>query len=283
MLLLLALACVDYAIADGEDVTAAAPGQPGGSGGGPGGGPGVPGGPGGVDTGGDTGGDTDAQGPGGPGGPGGEDTSSGPGGPGSDDTGSGPADTGADTEAPRPGSSADHPRSGDIGDWVITELMINPAAVSDSVGEWVELSNLSADWLTLEGHYLADDNLDRGLLTAAAAGLVVAPGSAAVLCAEADPGLNGGVTCAGVFEYTTFGDGFALANTGDEAALLAPDGVALDVVAYGDGFAATGASVGVSPDWATPVGNDDTDRWCAQTTPLSGGDSGTPGAVNTPC
>ena len=157
---------------------------------------------------------------------------------------------------PEPGADRDHPRAPRQGELVISELMIDPRDRPDSEGEWVELWNRGDAWVDLEGHLLADAGVDAFELGS----VVVEPGGFVVLCPE-------GSGCDGEYVYETWGGGFALSNTEDEVLLLAPDGALLDEVAYGEGFAIVGASVGVDPDEATVSLNDDLDHWCEQDNP----------------
>ncbi len=125
------------------------------------------------------------------------------------------------------------------------------------------------------------DNVE--VLAVASGSLVVSPGGYAVICAEDDYWDNGGVDCDGTFRYWTFGDGFAMSNTEDEAVLISPDGLILDVVAWNEGFAAVGSAMGVEAGAVSVDANDFLDRWCDQWSWLSFGDSGTPGELNDTC
>src|SRR5204862_354067 len=77
------------------------------------------------------------------------------------------------------------------GDVRITEVMVNPGTVSDTVGEWIELYDASASDIDLYGWVLYSD--DGGYLTITSS-LVVAAGGYVVLGVDADTTLNGGVT-----------------------------------------------------------------------------------------
>jgi hypothetical protein len=59
-----------------------------------------------------------------------------------------------------PGESSGTARVPSIGEVIITELMIDPDAVADQQGEWVEIQNNTVHWLDLTGHRLADGGLD---------------------------------------------------------------------------------------------------------------------------
>ncbi len=188
-------------------------------------------------------------------------------------------DTGTDTEdsATDTGSGSRTPTRGDL---VLSEVMCDPAAVADSLGEWVELANVSAHALDLTGLQLGDDNLD---LTTIIGAPTLAAGAFALLCADDSRAANGGVTCAATYKYGSSGGSFTLANAGDEVNLLAADGTPLDSMAYSTGFAKAGVSMGVAPGQLTPNGNDAVGAWCPQTARLSGGDSASPGEANAGC
>ncbi|MBT3220567.1 MAG: lamin tail domain-containing protein [Proteobacteria bacterium] len=174
----------------------------------------------------------------------------------------------------------DIPLLPEIGELVITELMIDPSSVSDGNGEWVELHNTSTATLDLFGCALGDMGVDGFVIEEVFPySLVIEPGGFAVVCADHDNATNGGVECQGAFLYQSFGGGFALSNVADEVILISNDGKYLDTVSYGEGFSRTGASMGTQVNTNTSS-NDNTDNWCKQADPLPGGDLGTPGRSN---
>jgi hypothetical protein len=167
---------------------------------------------------------------------------------------------------------------------VVTELMIHPESTDDAVGEWVEIRNVSGDWLSFAEHRLGDRGVDDVEVSPVSAGsLIVGPGEFLTICAEADYWDNGGVYCDGTFAYITFGGGFALSNTEDEVQVLGPSGMLIDEVRYGEGFSIEGEALGLKPELASALDNDRVDNWCGQTTFMSFGDAGTPGGQNDPC
>jgi hypothetical protein len=175
-------------------------------------------------------------------------------------------------------------RSPSVGEMVVTELMIHPEATDDAVGEWVEIRNVSGDWLSLAGHRLGDRGVDDVVVSPVSAGsLVVGPGEFLTICAEDDYWDNGGVYCDGTFDYATFGGGFALSNTEDEVQVLSSTGMLIDEVRYGEGFSVEGEAQGLRPELASASDNDRSDNWCGQTTFLPFGDEGTPGGQNDHC
>ncbi len=167
------------------------------------------------------------------------------------------------------------------GSVLITEFMKNPAAVSDTRGEWVELHNPTATMVDIEGWTLRDDGSNDTVVTAAApgAGVMIAPGGFVVLGRQADPALNGGV----VLDATL--TGFTLNNGADQIILEAPGGLPVDRVDYDD-LAwpdEAGASAALSPRFVGTSVAADGAAWCSGTAALPGGDLGSPGAPNADC
>jgi hypothetical protein len=162
--------------------------------------------------------------------------------------------------------------------------MIDPDAVYDKNGEWVELYNPTTDWLKIDGLKLADANIDEWEIEPfESKPIVVKPGGFAVICATADFFDNGGVDCLGEFYFFSLGKGFTMANEGDEVILLDGKNNTIDQVKYGSTFSEEGASLGVDPDYATASGNNTLSRWCSQWGSLAFGDSGSPGEKNDEC
>ncbi len=101
------------------------------------------------------------------------------------------------------------PEEAQPGDVVFSEMMINPEAVDDEIGEWIELYNTSDYTVDLAGYSFHDDDIDMWIL-----GTIVVPAQEyVVLCADTDPNVNGGVPCDAWFYRDWEGDGLALANT----------------------------------------------------------------------
>jgi hypothetical protein len=152
------------------------------------------------------------------------------------------------------------------------------------MGEWIELWNVSNDWLDLRNHRLADYGVDDTEIESIYSdSLIIPPEGYALLCASEELWDNGGVDCHGTFEYDTFGGGFSLSNTSDEVRLLRPTGSTIDSFSYGSGFAIEGKSMGVDPDDASLTGNNLESNWCDQWGFLLLGDEGNPGEQNDSC
>lgn len=167
------------------------------------------------------------------------------------------------------------------GDLVFSELMINPEAVEDEVGEWVELYNTSGSPIDVAGYTFRDDDTDAWVLEGP---ILVAAADYVVLCANVDPTLNGGIACDGVFFRDSTGNGLALANGPDEVVLTRPDGVDIDFLHYEELWYVPGFATGLDPSWLRSGDNDDVTHWCNAVTLLPGAvEPGTPGSQNDLC
>jgi len=169
----------------------------------------------------------------------------------------------------QPGGPFDFRIGGPI---VINEVMINPGAVPDTAGEYVELHNSGSAPVDIQGWTLRDDDFDSFTLPTGAP-IVVGAGAMFVIAANADPGLNGGFTVDRVWS------GFALANGGDEVVLLDGLGAEQDRLVYsGPPFTDT---VGRSLERVSPrLPTSDPLSWEAARTLFGAGDLGSPGGVN---
>ena len=164
-----------------------------------------------------------------------------------------------------------------IGELVVTEIMQNPAAVSDGDGEWIEIYNASGVDVDLDGLEVSDLGSDSFVVDTS---IVVAAGEYAVLAKNADAATNGGLPVD--FEY---GSGMTLGNSDDEV-VLSNSTTVLDTVAYDGGPAfpdPSGASMNLDPGATDELANDDGANWCEASNSYGDGDLGTPGAANDGC
>ena len=155
------------------------------------------------------------------------------------------------------------------GDLVITEIMVDPAAVADADGEWFEVINTSGLDANLDGLTLFD-----GVNSVTLAGTTfLHAGQVAVFGPEADPSLNGGVV------VTRATPSLSLADQWGEIALL-NGAVVIDIVAWDDGtsfpLAAGQSLVHTGLD---PLANDAGQHWTASDEAYGLGDFGTPGRI----
>ncbi len=165
------------------------------------------------------------------------------------------------------------------GELTITEVMPNPVAVGDAVGEWFEVYNNTTRDLDLNGLTIIDDGTDSFPIPASTP--LLAAGAYLVFGINADMGTNGGLAVD--IPYT----GINLANRADELVIIDANLVEIDRVAWDD-----------TAGWTIPAGatlnfggqfdvvsddNSDPQFWCAALTSYGAGDLGTPGAANDTC
>ena len=164
------------------------------------------------------------------------------------------------------------------GDIVVTEFMNDSGAVSDTVGEWLELYNSTGLDIDLNGWTLKDDGSDSHTFTTS---IIVPAGSYFVMGRGADSTVNGGVNL-----DHSYGDGvFSMANGADEIVLLSPSSVEIDRIVYGvGGFPDGGPGFSISLDPNQLAGDNNlAANWCLSTSVFGDGDSGTPGVENDAC
>jgi len=154
---------------------------------------------------------------------------------------------------------------------VINEVMINPAAVADSAGEYVELFNSGPSAIDVGGWVLRDDGANAYTLPP---GTSIAPGARLVIAASADPGANGG------FTPDLIWSGFALANAGDQVVLEDATAAEQDRLDY-TGTPFTGTSGRSLERVSFRLPTSDPLSWARATASLPAGDRGSPGEVNT--
>jgi hypothetical protein len=157
------------------------------------------------------------------------------------------------------------------GDLIVSEYMQNPAAVSDSQGEWLELFNTTSVARNLQGIVIHDQGTDTFTLPQ-----LTIPARGFLVCGvDGNPALNGGAN----IDYVWPSGSFFLGNSGDEIALRSPLGLILDQVVYDNGATfpdPNGASVERRDLSALPVAS----NFGVSTTVFGAGDKGTPGASN---
>ena len=159
------------------------------------------------------------------------------------------------------------------GPMVINEVMINPSAVTDANGEYVELYNSGATPVDLAGWTIRDDGGDSFTIPTAQP-VLVAAGGIFVLAAQASPAVNGGFTPD--LTWTNF----FLSNGGDEVVLVDPGNAEQDRLVYtGTPFT---DSVGESVERVSPrLPTSASLSWTQARSAFGLGDRGTPGTINT--
>jgi hypothetical protein len=153
---------------------------------------------------------------------------------------------------------------------VISEFMVNPSAVSDTAGEWVEIANTSNAPLPLDGCRLLRDGsgftIEDGLIVPANGFLTLANG--------ATPGFTPGYVYSGMTLPNSAGFTLTL-----ECAGTAVDAITIDPSTWP---LASGISAALDVSALSSTKNDAASAWCLSTKSY-GVDFGTPGSANDAC
>jgi hypothetical protein len=167
-----------------------------------------------------------------------------------------------------------------LGTLLVTEVMNNPATVSDANGEWFELHNTGWVDVDIEGWQISDLGSDSFTV----GGSLVVPAFDYIVLTRNVEAVNGGVTP----DYV-YGSAMALSNGEDEIVLTDPTGFVSVNFAYDEaaGWPNTnGESMAfdgnLAPDATSVAGPG---NWCPATMPwpTSDGDNGSPAMFNDPC
>lgn len=160
------------------------------------------------------------------------------------------------------------------GELIITEIMANPEAVSDTNGEWFEIWNATDHDLMLNGLIIRDAGSNKHTMTSDGK-LIIAPGQYWILARNTDTMTNGRVDA----DYCI--RNFTLNNTSDQVIICLPNETVIDQVIYTTGWpTSSGASMELHPDHLNFTDNDLSQNWFAATMVFGSGDRGTPGRAN---
>jgi hypothetical protein len=166
------------------------------------------------------------------------------------------------------------------GDLLITEIMYNPAVISDAEGEWIEIYNNSvSDYNLLNVVLVRESNDDRHTI---GSDVIIAPGGFAVLART--------LTATDNVDYV-YGSSISLPNTGEELQLYTygtdgTDGELICRVDYGAANFNTGlsgVSIQLDPSITDAAEAMDGLNWCESTASYSADNLGTPGIINSVC
>lgn len=167
----------------------------------------------------------------------------------------------------------------DYGDLLITEIMYNPAALSDSDGEWIEIYNNSARPVNLQNLVVARDDANSHSITDS---IELSPGTFFVLMRA-----DSATMAARSYIY---GSDISLSNTGavlsiyNEGSETGPGSLIFSVDYGAAGFPdGSGASISLNPDKMNASDALSGTSWCTSTSPFTTGDLGTPGVANDIC
>jgi hypothetical protein len=153
---------------------------------------------------------------------------------------------------------------------LISELMIDPKAVSDAEGEWLELHNPGSEALNVQGCVLGDGSERPQPLEDR---LLVPPGAFVTIARSEHAGFAPTVVAA-----------FSLKN-GADVLSLSCDGVSIDRVAYDEASGypiSPGVAMSLDGRSLDAVRNDVAAAWCPAIEAYAT-DLGSPGEKNPPC
>lgn len=159
---------------------------------------------------------------------------------------------------------------------IISEIMINPDAVSDADGEWFEVYNTSStNTYNLEGATISNNSQEFQITQE----LLINPNSFLVFGRNDDISTNGGITVD--YQYPLF----PLPNSVPDKIKLSKNSITIFDYAYAASFYAnsSGKSINLKPDVMTIEGMNNLSNWCTSTNQLNSGDFGTPKTINTDC
>lgn len=183
----------------------------------------------------------------------------------------------AELVTPTPTAIPSVVNSVDPGTVFVTEMMPNPAAVSDTNGEWFEIYNSRTDvTVDINGWIIRDLGTNIHVIDNGGP-LLVPPQGFLVLGRNADSLANGGVEVD--YQYSSF----ILGNTDDEIQLIDVAATIVDTLVYTTSIVFDGSSASLSPTAFDAILNDDMASWCPSTSLLPSGDRGTPGGANDSC
>nr|MBC8321950.1 lamin tail domain-containing protein [Candidatus Neomarinimicrobiota bacterium] len=154
-------------------------------------------------------------------------------------------------------------------DIVVTEVMVNPSAVSDSYGEWFEIYNNELMSIDINGWQITDSDNDLHTISIPADHFYISPDEYMVFGRNADSTINGGYTAD--YEYSSF----QLSNSEDEIKIIDGDGLIVDEVEYNSTFPySSGASMYLKN---FNFDNNIDTSWTMSEIEYGAGDFGTPG------
>ena len=189
------------------------------------------------------------------------------------------------------------------GQVIITEIMVNPKAVGDEAGEWVELYNPGELVVDINGWVLRDTQTNKFFIKSPKP-VWIPPGSYFVLGGSTDKTLNGGANIQYGWVVPPNPSPMVLSNTAQDDVIVEWNGQIIDQVTFSPkGFVCSlpnppancqsigfpvleGKSMQLDPGAYDAIKNDDYKNWCegqdAFGDPLAG-DLGSPGQANPPC
>ncbi|SDX64301.1 Por secretion system C-terminal sorting domain-containing protein [Lutibacter oricola] len=159
------------------------------------------------------------------------------------------------------------------GDIIISEMMNNPAAVSDSNGEYFELFNTTNASIDIGGWIIEDGNSSETI----SGTLLIPPLGYVVLAKNSDTAANGGVVAD--YDYTST---ITLTNSNGTLILRNSSNVVIDRVDFDDTTfpIVSGKSMELSQSSLDHISNNSGANWALATLEIvAGGDLGSPGSA----
>ena len=152
---------------------------------------------------------------------------------------------------------------------MISEIMINPAAVSDSYGEWFEIVNTTDSIINIDGWSIKDSNGDMHTIGIEDEIISIDAGQFFVLARNNNLSLNGGLNVDYVY------GNFSLSNSEDQIIIMDSSGAIIDEVYYESSWPfSSGVSMEVQD---ANIDNSLISNWFSSTLIYGSGDYGTPG------
>lgn len=165
------------------------------------------------------------------------------------------------------------------GEILITEIMYDPSALSDTEGEWFEIYNNSGRTLNLQNLVLTRDDVNRHVITES----IELPPAGYYVFQRTDQ-------ATGATNSYVYGSAITLSNTGATLAVFneGPEsnpGSLIFSVNYGESNfpSGSGSSIVLDPLSLNPTSALSGSFWCVSSSSYSTGDLGTPASVNDAC
>ncbi len=165
-----------------------------------------------------------------------------------------------------------------FGDLLITEIMYNPSAISDTEGEWFEIYNASSQSVDIFQLVIKKGTVVQHIVTEH---ILVEPHQYLALGRSLSAGVNVSYIYGSDLTLTNTGDEIEIANYGSDGS----DGQTIAIVNYGGaGFPdGTGASLNLDLNAFDVNLAQSGENWCISTVIFDTGDLGSPGTVNESC
>ncbi len=169
------------------------------------------------------------------------------------------------------------------GELLITEIMPNPAVVSDNDAEWFEIVNTTTMDVDLNG-LIIEDFYKNSYVVKGSGPTVLKAGEYAVFAKSDDKAKNDGLPVT-----HAYGTKIALGNSSGKIVLRADNSTVIDEVAYFSGgdkgwpSVVSGKAVQLSSAATSTEVNDNGNNWCVAQAKYGANNAGSPGKANPKC